>query len=56
MGILRALRLLRQHFGGRGVDGLVLQGQLKGEQVGKIIFATRTIGQVKQLAGELRLC
>ena len=27
---------------------------LKGEKVGKIIFATRTIGQVRQLPGELR--
>ena len=27
---------------------------LKGEKVGKIIYATRTIGQVKQLPGELR--
>ena len=28
--------------------------QLAGEKVGKIIFATRTIGQVRQLPGELR--
>ena len=49
-----ALRLLRQHFGGRGVDGLVLQGQLKGEQVQSFLHQLKPLdaAALRALGGE----